>query len=49
VLAALGQESAAERAVEAEEAILELTDGNLTADAMGLPSEETVVARKDES
>ena len=49
VLAALGQESAAERAVEAEEVILELTDGNLTADAMGLPSEETVVARKDES
>jgi hypothetical protein len=49
VLAAIGQERAAERAVEASEAIRELTDGDLTADAMGLPSEETVVARKDES
>ncbi|HEV2911692.1 MAG TPA: hypothetical protein VGX92_00130 [Pyrinomonadaceae bacterium] len=48
VRAAIRHESA-ERMVEAEEAISELTDGELTADAMGLPSEETVLARKDES
>ncbi len=46
VRAALLRERA-EEAVEAEEAILQLTDGELTADAMGLPSEETIVARKD--
>jgi hypothetical protein len=37
----------AEEMVEAEEAISQLTDGELTADALGLPSEETIVARKD--
>jgi len=38
----------AEEMVEAEEAISQLTDGELTADALGLPSEETIVARKDQ-
>jgi hypothetical protein len=33
--------------VEAEEAVSQLTDGELTAEAMGLPAEETVVARKE--
>lgn len=37
-----------EKLVEAEEAISQLTDGELTAEAMGLPAEETVVARKRE-
>lgn len=38
----------ADEAVEVERVIAELTDGELTADALGLPSEETVVARKSE-
>jgi hypothetical protein len=38
----------AEEMVEAEEAISQLTDGELTAEALGLPSEETIVARKEE-
>jgi hypothetical protein len=37
----------ADGTVEAEETISLLTDGELTAEAMGLPSEETVVARKE--
>jgi hypothetical protein len=37
----------AEEMVEAEETISQLTDGELTADALGLPSEETIVARKE--
>ncbi|HVG32503.1 MAG TPA: hypothetical protein VM911_05460 [Pyrinomonadaceae bacterium] len=36
-----------DEAVEAEQVISELTDGELTADALGLPSEETIVARKE--
>jgi hypothetical protein len=37
----------APEAVAAEQAISQLTDGELTAEAMGLPAEETVVAQKD--
>jgi hypothetical protein len=37
-----------DEAVEAEQIISQLTDGELTAEALGLPSEETVVARKGE-
>ncbi|HEX8143866.1 MAG TPA: hypothetical protein VF553_14805 [Pyrinomonadaceae bacterium] len=36
-----------ERAVEAEAVISQLTDGELTAEAMGLPAEETLVAQKE--
>ena len=38
-----------ESGVEAEQVISQLTDGELTAEAMGLPSEETVVAQKEKS
>jgi hypothetical protein len=38
-----------ESAVEAEQVISQLTDGELTAEAMGLPSEETIVAQKEKS
>jgi hypothetical protein len=38
----------ADEAVEAERAIAQLTDGELTAEALGLPSEETAVTRKSE-
>ncbi|HEX8772198.1 MAG TPA: hypothetical protein VF735_01255 [Pyrinomonadaceae bacterium] len=38
-----------ESEVEAERVISQLTDGELTAEAMGLPSEETVVAQKEKS
>ncbi|HEX8137478.1 MAG TPA: hypothetical protein VF544_07810 [Pyrinomonadaceae bacterium] len=37
----------AEASLEAEEAVSQLTDGELTAEAMGLPAEETVIARKE--
>jgi hypothetical protein len=37
-----------DEAVEAEQMISQLTNGELTAEALGLPSEETVVARKGE-
>jgi hypothetical protein len=47
VRAQIGRASADE-AVEAEQVISELTDGELTADALGLPSEETIVARKSD-
>jgi hypothetical protein len=36
-------------AVEAEQVIAQLTDGELTAEAMGLPAEETIVAQKEKS
>src|ERR1051325_2663584 len=38
-----------ESAVEAEQVISQLTDGELTAEAMGLPAEETIVAQKEKS
>jgi hypothetical protein len=38
----------ADASVAAEEAIAQLTDGELTAQAMGLPAEETIVAQKNE-
>lgn len=38
-----------ESTVEAERVISQLTDGELTAEAMGLPSEETIVAQKEKS
>jgi hypothetical protein len=38
-----------ESAVEGEQVISQLTDGELTAEAMGLPSEETIVAQKEKS
>ena len=38
-----------ERAVESKEVISQLTDGELTAEAMGLPAEETIVAQKEKS
>jgi len=38
-----------ESEVEAEQVISQLTDGELTAEAMGLPSEETIVAQKEKS
>lgn len=47
VRAAIEQERIGE-AVQAEQVISEMTDGELTADALGLPSEETIVARKRE-
>lgn len=37
----------ADEAVAAEETISQLTDGELSAEAMGLPAEETVVTRKE--
>jgi hypothetical protein len=37
----------ADQAIEAEETISQLTDGELTAEAMGLPAEETVVVQKE--
>jgi|GEM_PF-349203 len=46
VRAGIGRASVDE-AVEAGQVIAELTDGELTADALGLPSEETIVARKE--
>jgi hypothetical protein len=46
VRAGIGRASVDE-SVEAEQVISELTDGELTADALGLPSEETIVARKE--
>jgi hypothetical protein len=51
VLRAITRERGAEAedVAETEGTVSLLTDGELTAEAMGLPSEETIVARKDES